>query len=32
MVFDGRALASLVRHEFVSLGIALDCFTQPALI
>ena len=32
MVFDGRPLASLVRHELASLGIARDCFKRPAPI
>jgi branched-chain amino acid transport system ATP-binding protein len=30
MVFDGRPLASLIRHELASLGIARDCFKRPA--
>ena len=32
MLFDGRPLASLVRHELASLGIAGDCFRRPAPI
>jgi ABC-type branched-subunit amino acid transport system ATPase component len=32
MVFDGRPLASFIRHELASLGIARDCFKRPALI
>lgn len=32
IVFDGRPLASFVRHELASLGIARDCFKRPALI
>jgi len=31
IVFDGRPLASFVRH-LASLGIARDCFKPPALI
>jgi ABC-type branched-subunit amino acid transport system ATPase component len=32
MVFDGRPLASFVKHELASLGIARDCFKRPAPI
>ncbi len=32
IVFEGRPLASFVRHEFGSLGTARDCFKLPALI
>jgi branched-chain amino acid transport system ATP-binding protein len=32
IVFNGRPLASFVRHELACLGIARDCFKRPALI